>query len=139
VSAARRLLRWTIAIAVAFGLITYVALEGNEVGVLHTHTDNNAWRDTHVWLAEDDTGALWVEAATPDRPWLLELQRNHEVELDRGGATQRLRAVVVDDPTARDLVRSLLSEKYGWADWWVGLLQDRSTSVPDRLAPPPTW
>jgi hypothetical protein len=32
-------------------------------------------------------------------------------------------------------VRSLLREKYGWADRWVGLLQDTSQAVPVRLDP----
>jgi hypothetical protein len=29
----------------------------------------------------------------------------------------------------------LLAEKYGWADWWVGLLQDTSQSVAVKLEP----
>ncbi len=33
------------------------------------------------------------------------------------------------------LIRSLLREKYGWADVWVGLIQDTSQSIAVRLLP----
>jgi hypothetical protein len=34
-------------------------------------------------------------------------------------------------------IRGLLAAKYGWADAWVGLLQDTSRSVAVRLTPAP--
>ena len=131
----RRVLRLLIAAAVAYALVTYVALELNDVARLRTKTDTNSWRETHVWVANGEGGTLWLEAATPTRAWLLDLQQRPDVELDHGGTTATWRAVPVDGPEAQALVRSLLREKYGWADRWVGLLQDTSQAVPVRLDP----
>lgn len=129
------MLRFVIAAVVAFLFVTYVALELNDVAVLHTRTETNSWRKTHVWVADAGGGSLWVEAATPDRPWLLELKRDSRVELEHDGATTKRRAVPVEDDGAREKVRALLREKYGWADRWVGLLQDTSQAVVVRLDP----
>ena len=130
-----RALRWGIAAAVVFGLVTWVALEGRDVAVLRTHPGDAGWRSTHVWTVEDGTGALWVEAATPDRPWLHDVLRDPQVEVDRAGATTRWNAVPVEGEDAHARIRSMLREKYGWADVWVGLLQDTSQSIAVRLDP----
>jgi hypothetical protein len=135
VSPVRRLLRWTIFAVATFAFITYIALETNDVARIRTKTATNSWRETHVWIAESPEGTLWIEAATPDRPWLLELERDPNVELVRDSATTFWRAVPVEDPEAQDNVRALLHEKYGWADTWVGLIQDTSQAVPVRLDP----
>jgi hypothetical protein len=135
VSPLRRVIRLVVLAVVAFLGVTYVALEGNDVATIHTLGDNNNWRATHVWVADAGDGSLWIEAATPDRPWLQDLRRTMNVEVDHGGTTRRWHAVVVDDPEAQTQVRALLHEKYGWADWWVGMLQDTSQSVPVRLDP----
>jgi hypothetical protein len=132
-----RLLRWAIAAALAFGVVTWVALEGNDVATLRTIDGENRPRETHVWVADAGDGSLWIEAATPDRPWLADIRHNPKVELDRVGASGRWRAVPVEGPEARETVRALLSAKYGWADWWVGLLQDTSQAVAVRLDPRP--
>lgn len=130
-----RLLRLAIYTAIVLAGVTYFALEGGDVGVLKTHgADNNAWNETHVWYAEDG-GSLWLEAATPTRPWLAEIRRNSEVELERDGATTLWNAAPVEGDEARANVRSLLRAKYGWADQWVELLQDTSDAVAVRLDP----
>jgi len=131
----RRVLRLLIAAAVAFAFVTYVALELSDVARLRTKTDTNSWRETHVWVAAGEGGKLWIEAATPTRAWLLDLQKRPDVELDHAGTTSTWRAVPVEGPEAQALVRSLISEKYGWADRWVGLFQDTSEAVPVRLDP----
>ena len=135
VSPLRRVLRLVVGAAVAFLLVTWLALEGGDVGVLRTHEGGPTWRDTRVWYVEDGTGSLWIEAATSDRPWLIDVRSDDEVTLVRDDVPTRWRAQPVEDPAAHDRVRSLLREKYGWADRWVGLIQDTSHSIAVRLDP----
>ena len=53
----------------------------------------------------------------------------------RGGQVLRFRAITVGNPEGHRRIRELLAEKYGWADCWIGLLQDTSESVALRLEP----
>lgn len=117
-----------------FGATTWVALESNEVAVLRTRTPAGDFEETRVWVADLD-GAALIEAATPERPWYQSLRMHPDVELLRDGAPLRYRALPEPGPEGREQIRSLLREKYGWADWWVGLLQDTSDSVLVRLEP----
>lgn len=118
--------------AVVFALVTWVALEGGDVAELRTRSPEGGWRTTRVWWAEDGD-AIWIEAATQERPWLLDIEADPEVELDRGASTTAWRAIPVPGQDAHDRVRAMLAEKYGWADWWVGLIQDTSQSIAVRL------
>jgi hypothetical protein len=122
--------------ALAFSALTIYALEGREVVVLRTRGVDGSPRATRTWVA-DDGGAVWIEAAFPERPFFQQLRANPDVELERGGVMRRYRAVPVPNPAGHEHVRQLLAEKYGWADWWVGLLQDTSGSVGVRLEPVP--
>lgn len=128
-----RAARWILGAAVAFALVTWVALEGGDVSVLRTHAEGASWRSTHVWTVEGEEGALWVEAATPERPWLEDVRRDARVEIDHDGTTTWWSATPVEGEEAHAHVRALLREKYGWADRWVGLLQDTSQSIAVRL------
>ena len=129
----RALLAFVVA-ALAFGGVTWFALEGRDVAILRTSAADGTIRETHVWVAEDG-GALVVEAATPQRAWLLEAMAHPEIELERDGVTLRYRAVPEPGAAGHAKIRSLLRAKYGWADQWVALLQDTSTSVLVRLEP----
>jgi hypothetical protein len=117
-----------------FGALTLYALEGREVVVLHTHATDGTARRTRTWVADDD-GAAWIEAAVPERPFFQQLLAVPEVEVERGGVMRRYRAVPVPNPEGHARIRALLAQKYGWADWWVGLLTDTSQSVAVRLEP----
>lgn len=123
-----------LAAAVLFGVTTWVALESNEVAVLRTRTPTGEFEETRVWVADVEGTAL-IEAATPDRPWYQSLRTHPDVELLRDGAPLRYRALPEPGPEGRERIRSLLREKYGWADWWVTLFQDTSDSVLIRLEP----
>jgi hypothetical protein len=118
----------------AFGGVTWFALEGNDVAILRTKAADGAARETHVWVA-DENGTLFVEAATPERAWLLEAQAQPEIELVHADATARYRAVPEPGAPGHAKIRRLLRAKYGWADQWVALLQDTSRSVAVRLDP----
>src|SRR5262249_50220402 len=125
--AARAVMRWgglglVIGIAaVAFAAVTLVALEGREVVRLRTITPDGGTRTTRTWVADWD-GAMWIEAANDQRPFLLDLQARPDVELVRGGHPLPLHAIPVPGPDGHRRMRALLAEKYGWADPRVRLL-----------------
>jgi F420H(2)-dependent quinone reductase len=120
------------AVIVLFAAVTLIALEGREVVVLRTFAANGAARDTRTWVAEED-GALWIEAANASRPFLLNIDANPEIELQRGRAMRHCHAVPVENPDGHARIRRLLAEKYGWADRWIGWLTDTSRSLAIRL------
>ena len=120
--------------AIAFGGLTLYALEGQEVVVVRTHAPDGSLRETRTWVADDD-GALWIEAAFVERPFYQQMLADPSVEIVRDGVTRRGRAVLVPNPDGHRHVRALLASKYGWADCWVGWLQDTSRSVAVRIEP----
>lgn len=131
---ARHLVAGLVVLVAAFGAITLYALEGNEVAVLRTRDSAGALRETRVWLAADD-GALWVEAATPERPFYQDILARPEIEVARGDAIIPVTAVPEPGDAGHARIRTLLARRYGWADAWVGLLQDTSHSIAVRLTP----
>jgi hypothetical protein len=120
--------------ALVLGALTLYALEGLEVVVLRTHAPDGSTRETRTWVADDD-GAMWIEAAFAERPFFQQILVDPAVEIVRGGAARRCRAVPVANPDGHRRIRALLAQKYGWADWWVGWLQDTSRSVAVRIDP----
>ena len=120
--------------AVGFGAITFYALEGNEVVLLRTRASDGAVKATRTWIADED-GASFVEAAHAERPFYLHLLANPELEVVRAGTVRTYHAMAVPNPRGHAHIRQLLAAKYGWADWWVGLLQDTSRSIEVRLEP----
>ncbi len=112
----------------------WFALESGEVGVLRTTRPNGTTRDTRVWFAQHGE-RIWLEAATPDRSWYLDIQRAPTVILELPAGSRSYRAQPQPGPLDHARVRTLLREKYGLRDWWVGLFQDTSHSVAVRLAP----
>jgi len=127
-----RTLRIALAITVAtvavVAAITLVALEGGEVVVLRTIDEHGAARATRTWAADAD-GTVLIEAANPQRPFLLQLQAHPDVELQRSGVVRRCHATVLANPDGHGRIRRLLAEKYGWRDRWIGLLTDTSASL----------
>jgi hypothetical protein len=131
----RRRLAFLLAAAVlGFAAVTLVALEGREVVQLHTVTPQGDVRSTRTWVADAD-GAMWIEAANVQRPFLGDLRAHPDIELVRGGTVLPVRAVAVPGLDAHQKIRALLAEKYGWADCWIGLLADTSHSEAVRLEP----
>ena len=123
-----------LAVALVFGAVTLYALEGREVVVLRTLAPDRSTRETRTWVA-DEGGAVWLEAAVAERPFFRHLLTNPVVDLERRGTVRRYRATAVPNPDGHVHIRALLAQKYGWADWWVGLLTDTSESVAVRLEP----
>lgn len=120
---------------VAFTTLTWWALESSGVAVLETRAPDGSLRSTHVWFAEPN-GELWLEAGTPENSWYLDVQRDPQVSFSAPNRSGRYVAQRVGDPAAHDQVRSLLREKYGMRDWWIGLLFDTSRSIAVQLISP---
>ena len=119
-------------IVAGLGGATWVALEGKEVAVLHTIGIGGTTRRTRVWVADAD-GFTWVEAATADRPFYRDILVNPAIDLVRQGEHLPFTATPKPGPGGHAKIRRLLQAKYGWADTWVGLLQDTSESIAIRL------
>ncbi len=119
---------------IAFGATTWWALESGGVAVIETRNPQGGVRSTHVWYAEPD-GSLWLEAGTPENPWFQDIQQNPELEFSTEGHSGSYIARVVDEPSGHGRIRTLLREKYGFRDRWVGLLVDTSRSVAVELSP----
>ena len=117
-----------------FALVTLLALEAGGVAVLRTERPDHSVRETHVWWVEHE-GALWVEAATPERAWLAEALAAGVVDVERDGVREHMRVERASGADAHARVRALLREKYGLRDWWVGRLQDTSRSLAVLLRP----
>ena len=118
--------------AVAFGAVTLVALEGREVVVVETTDASGKARRTRTWIA-DDEGVALVEAANPERPFLVDLRRSPGLVLERGGARFACRAEILPNPEGHERIRRLLAARYGWADGWIGMLADTRASLGVRL------
>ena len=133
------LLRTLLVIGVMFvaviGGITFLATEGPEVVVLLTRAPDGSTRKTRVWIADAD-GYSWVESATPEREFLADIQRNPMVQVERNGETRPYVARAMPGDEGHERIRSLLREKYGWADWWLQNVVDTSRSVAVRLQSP---
>lgn len=125
-----------LAAVAALGGITIVALEGRDVAVLYTAAGDGEPHRTRVWIADGDS-VLWVEAASADRPFYRDVLARPLVELERTTGRASFVATPVPGPAAHDAVRRMLREKYGWADAWIGVLQDTSGSIAVRLDPAP--
>jgi hypothetical protein len=122
-------------LAALVGSITLMALEGQEVVLVRTVDEHGTVHDTRTWIAEDGDG-IWIEAATPDRPFARHIARSAQAEIVRNRETRSYAATIAENPAGHERVRALLARKYGWADCWIGLLQDTSGSVAVRFVEP---
>jgi hypothetical protein len=131
----RRLIRIAlllVAVVIALFGAVIIASESGEVVVLRTYDSSQVSYETRLWIIEEGYD-LWLRAGEPDSGWFQRLKLQPDVELTRAGETHRYRATPVEDPDVRDWLNGRLAEKYGWADSLVGVLGDRSVSVPIRL------
>ncbi len=131
----RRIVVAALVVAVAIGIVVMGASElGGEVVTLHTASPDGDIT-TRIWIV-DDAGYAWLRAGVPENGWLLRIDANPEVVVERGGESLRFRAVLVrDDPAIRERIHERMRQDYGIADRIVSLLRDSSRSVPVRLDP----
>ena len=121
-------------IAVAFGALTWAALEMQEVVVIRTEGADGTRRETRIWIA-DEGGFWWLEAASAESPWYRDVLVNPGVEIVRGARTVQARVTPEPGEDGHRKIRRLFRQKYGLADVWVGLIQDGSGSILVRAEP----
>jgi hypothetical protein len=113
---------------------TYIAGEQTEVAVLRTHDDAGVAYDTKMWIVDVD-GNAYVRIGRPGRGWGERAKSHPDVELIRGDVTTPCIAAVVDDATLRRRVDDAFAAKYGWVDWWYGVVVRTDPVVALRLEP----
>lgn len=130
------MLRWillgAILLVAVVAAVSLLAAEGKEVVLLTTIADDGSERTTRIWIADTPQGTL-IEAAHPDRPFLAHLRARPQVEVVRGGRVSQCTAKELPNPQGHEAVRHALREKYGWADRWIGYLDDLSHSIAVKL------
>jgi hypothetical protein len=130
---ARRLIAIVLSGLFLIALGTYIAGEQTEVAVLRTYDDAGAPYDTKMWIA-DVGGTPYVRIGRAGRSWGERLKAHPDVELLRGGATLPCSASVVTDERLQHAIDDAFAVKYGWVDWWYGVVLRRSP-VPVALVP----
>lgn len=103
---------------------------GGEVVELRTIDGIGSTQTTRVWIVEDQ-GNLWLRAGRSSSGWLERLRVHPKVELVRDGKTTGYDAVAV--PEAGERINALMADKYGVADWLIGLMRNDASVVPVRL------
>ena len=119
-----------------FVATTWWALESGGVAIVRTQPAGGGVRDTRVWYTESD-GELWLEAGSPENSWLVDVGSDPSLTFTADSSSRRYTAEPVDDPSGHPKIRALMREKYGFRDWWVGLIADTSRSVAVRLVARP--
>ena len=118
------------------GIAQLVASESGEVLVIETLDAEVRPHETRIWVVED-AGSLWLRGRV-DSAWVQRLQVNPEVRAERSGEQAPFRAVADPDPARKELVNTLMREKYGFADRFIALSlgdPDREDALPIRLDP----
>jgi len=129
-----RLIVLVVLLGVAFLAAIFIASEyGGEVVVLRTH-DGAAERTTHVWIV-DDGGFAYLRAGQPTNGWLLRIEANPDVVVERGGQTYHFIPVPMHEPVVPDRIHALMRDKYPLADRLISVIRDPNGSVPVRLDP----
>lgn len=119
---------------VLYGVLVVVSSELGEVVVLRT-SDGDETHETRLWIVEGRS-RLWLRVGSPGSSWVKRVYLNPRVEVIRDGNAERYTASMVDDPELRSWLNHRMADKYGFADWLIGLTADRSQSIPIRLDPP---
>ncbi len=129
----RRLLGIALSGLFLLGLGTYIAGEQTEVAVLRTRDDAGVAHDTKMWVVDVD-GRPYVRIGRPGRGWGERAKAHPDVDLIRGDVTIPCNAAVVEDPALIERIDEAFATKYGWVDWWYGVVV-RSHAVALRLEP----
>lgn len=130
----RVLLFFVVAIPVAFFAMLIAASElGGEVVELRTVDPSGATQETSLWIVDKDGHSYLRAGDATTASWYANLERNPEVEVERGGVVGRYRAVPMAQLTSQ--IDALIARDYGLADRLIALQRDPSKSVAIRLVP----
>ncbi len=122
---------------ILLGLVAAVGLwairqYSGEVAVLYTTDDHGHVYRTDLWVIGQESN-VWIRATGPSSPWLDRLINNPEVELRRGEELRTYKATPVTHRQSQ--VNAYMAETYGWAEWLLAQVEDRSEAVPVYLDP----
>ena len=127
-----RVLLLLVALGVVVMGLETIAAESGEVVVLRTRDGVGGLHETRVWVV-DEGGHTWLRAGQPKSSWLLRIQQNPAVEVERNGRSAPYTAV--PDVASRERLNPLFRAKYGWADAYIGTLFGHGRATPIRLDP----
>ncbi|MCZ6709101.1 MAG: hypothetical protein O7B25_01920 [Gammaproteobacteria bacterium] len=133
----RIVLRVSVAFVLLFVLVLglqQIAMESGEVVVLTTVDQAGVPQNTRLWVVDRD-GQQWLRAGVKQSDWFVRMQANNLIKLERDGLTRTYLAL--PDPSVYTQINDLMSEKYGWADSYIGFLFGRDASVPINLQEAP--
>ena len=129
----RYFIRWAILLVLGAVVALHVTRNfGGEVATLYTTDDYGRTHRTKLWVIGDGSN-VWVRATVPTSPWLDRIINNPEVELRRGKVLTSYKATPATHRRTR--VNAQMAESYGWAEWLLAQVEDRSTAVPVYLDP----
>jgi hypothetical protein len=125
-----------LAIVLASGAaITYLALELGEVAIVETvNPDGARLRQTHIWYVHQPDG-LYLEAGHPDNSWVRDLEQMQTLTLSGEDISGEYVFEQRESEADHQRVRKMMLDKYGWRDWWIGLVFDTSRSWMIELEP----
>jgi len=86
---------------------------------------------TPLWVVDTEEGTYFRAGNPETSGWMLRWHEDPAVRLERGDDVKdaRLRA----EPGKRESINQRMSERYGWADDFVGIMGDRTASLPLRV------
>lgn len=119
-------------LVLVFGVVMGLSLLASESGEVVVLRTPDPATETRLWIV-DEGGAQWLRAGNPQSSWLLAIQKNPAVEVERNGEKRAYTAV--PDAASRDRLNPIFAEKYGWADAYIGALFGRDDATPIRLDP----
>ena len=129
----RIVIRLAVALVLLFAVVMglqQIASESGEVVILTTTDASGEPQTTRLWVVERD-GQQWLRAGVPQSGWFVRLQADNLIKLERDGITRSY--VAVPDLSLQAEINDLMSQKYGWADSYIGFLFGRDASVPVAL------
>lgn len=105
---------------------------GGEVAVLYTTDTHGRSYRTNLWVIGQDSN-VWIRATSASSLWLDRIINNPDVELRRGQILTSYKATPLTHRRSR--VNANMAETYGWAEWLLAKVENRSEAVPVYLDP----
>jgi len=129
----RHLTSWAVLLLVGGAAVLFAARNyGGEVATLYTTDGTGRTFQSSVWVV-DKGPQVWLRATSPTSPWLDRIVNHPEVELLRGESLKTFRATPLVH--RRERINADMAQAYGWAEWVLAKVEDRSEAVPVFLDP----
>ena len=119
-----------VALLLLVVIIEVIASESGEVVVVTTQDAAGNPQETRLWVV-DAEGFAWLRSGSPQAGWFQRMQQNPSVTVVRNEG--QFTATVHADESQQQRINTLMREKYGWADAYIGFLFGREDAIPLRL------